>query len=78
MRIAKLGSLKTIRLFLDYFLCCISSTDKINLDAASRWYVIGQERLKKELNLTRLVKSLRYMKEITLKNKEMKAQIMTN
>lgn len=82
LSVAKLSSCQTIMLCFNYFFCCITNAleegVEFKLDAASRWFVIGKDRLKKELSLMRLLKSMRFLKAITLQNKETKAKVMTN
>ena len=42
-------------------------------DAASRWFVIGKDRFEREINLGRVLKTLRNVKKLTLAEKEKKA-----
>ena len=44
-------------------------------DAALRWFIIGKERLDSEINLEKVLKTLRNMKILTLNDKSTKAHL---
>lgn len=47
-------------------------------DITARWFIIGRDRLDKELNLEKLLRTLRNIKILTLSDKERKAKLALN
>ena len=44
-------------------------------DLTSRWFVLGKERFERELNLEKVLKTLRNLRILTLNDKEKKARL---
>ena len=45
-------------------------------DKAKRWFIIGRQRYKKEVNLEKMVKTIRNLKLLNMKDRDTKAKLV--
>ena len=74
--IAKLNTMDSLWLFIREFFGCLPDDDPFSApDMITRWYVIGKKRFEAELNIEKLLKTLRSLKIHTNLTREAKAKL---
>jgi hypothetical protein len=74
LQIGKLGIWRQLSIYFKQYFC--SYDDYIDAkDIALRWFLIGKQRFENEINLEKVLKSLRNVKILTLNDKNRKATL---
>lgn len=72
---AKLSTYQTLSLYMRDLFGCLPEEPFSTTDMISRWYIIGKERLESELNIEKLLRTLRNLKIHTDLTKKRKASL---
>jgi len=74
IRVGKLNTCVQLKIFVKWLFGCLSENPKEAKDSATRYFVIGLSRFERELNIDKILKTLRNVKASTL-DKELKANL---
>lgn len=72
IRVGKLNTCVQLRIFICWLFGCLTDDPKQTQDIASRYFIIGLSRFERELNIDKILKTIRNVKASTL-DKDKKA-----
>ena len=74
--LGKLDTCEEFVLFVRYLMGCLPETALKAQDMSTRWYILGRKRLEAEMNIVKIIKSLRTLNIREKPSRETKAQMI--